>query len=70
VPLGDLGLHGERRVVGVEVRGERGVGFPEAIVVLRDTMFVVSVEGGGGKFARIEAVGRTVARQRKHSPVP
>jgi hypothetical protein len=38
-------------------------------VVLR-TAWVVSAEGGGGRFARKEEAGRVVARQRKHSPVP
>ena len=41
-----------------------------AIVVLRCCRFVVSALGGGGRDARIEDMGRTEARQRKHSPVP
>ena len=40
------------------------------MVVERTDILVVSEEGGGGRFASIEAVGSTVARQRKHSPVP
>ena len=52
---------------------EGAVGAPDfiaaATVVLR-WRFVVSADGGGGRLARIEAAGRTEARQRKHSPVP
>ena len=41
-----------------------------AMVVDRDVRCVVSALGGGGRFASREEVGRRVARQRKHSPVP
>lgn len=39
------------------------------IVVLR-CRFVVSVEGGGGRWLGSVAEERVEARQRKHSPVP
>ncbi len=63
---------GERR----EEEEGRGVGFRERveedaapIVVLR-WRFVVSAEGGGGRFVGRAVGERTEARQRKHSPVP
>lgn len=62
-------LVGERRE-DEEGFGERGLGEEvEAIVVLR-CRFVVSVEGGGGRFEVKEVGERMEARQRKHSPVP
>jgi hypothetical protein len=54
-----------------DVVGERRVGvgdFGPPIVVLR-VMFVVSADGGGGRWERFEGE-RMCARQRKHSPVP
>lgn len=44
--------------------------FGVAIVVMR-TAFVVSSEGGGGRFAARSGIEeRMWARQRKHSPLP
>jgi len=54
-------------VVGERRRELEGL-LEEDIVVLR-VMFVVSVDGGGGRFVGKEEE-RVEARQRKHSPVP
>jgi hypothetical protein len=43
-------------------------GYEDPMVVLR-CMFVVSAEGGGGRWRREEGESM-LARQRKHSPVP
>ena len=54
--------------IGLDVDGFEGdLGGPER-VVLR-VAFVVSAEGGKGRWVREEAE-RMCARQRKHSPVP
>lgn len=50
---------------GLNVSGFVG----DATVVIL-TALVVSADGGGGRFARSGRVGRTCARQRKHSPLP
>lgn len=63
---GDGGARLPDEVVGERREEVEDLGPP--IVVLR-VMFVVSVEGGGGRCCRF--VGeRMCARQRKHSPVP
>lgn len=41
-----------------------------ALSVVDRCMFVVSAEGGGGKFRSRSEVERMAARHRKHSPVP
>ena len=54
-----------------DVVGERRVGVGDLvppIVVLR-VIFVMSAEGGGGRWWGLEGA-RMCARQRKHSPVP
>ncbi len=42
----------------------------EEEMVVDRTMFVVSVEGGGGRLVGMVEAARVDARQRKHSPVP
>lgn len=59
----------ERKAGEMGESGERNVGdFGIVRVVLR-WRFVVSEDGGGGRWA-IEKGERTKERQRKHSPVP
>ena len=69
-----LGRGGER-VFGFEglvgVSGEKSIRFWGVPIVVLRWRLVVSVEGGGGRFCRLEMEGeRMLARQRKHSPVP
>jgi hypothetical protein len=45
------------------------LGFGTATVVIRCAC-VVSAEGGRGRLVRSGSEGSTVARQRKHSPLP
>lgn len=64
------GVTGDKRegLVGCElVVGDWGFEVP--IVVVR-CMFVVSADGGGGRFRMMKEGERIEARQRKHSPVP
>lgn len=42
----------------------------DIMVVLRPRVSSVGADGGGGRDDRIAEVGKTEARQRKHSPVP
>jgi len=55
----------------VGVSGEKSIRFWGVPIVVLRWRLVVSVEGGGGGFCRLEMEGeRMLARQRKHSPVP
>ena len=57
------------RLAWFEFGGLNVLGFVEPIVVIR-VAFVVSADGGGGRFERSGKDGSTCARHRKHSPLP